>query len=84
MFSVQKISERQELLTRTIGARPEETESFNNSVTLFNWVIVIFLLFSLLELLFFLAYEYLVSKNEILKNRDHKRKYFSFILGRKS
>ena len=67
LFSVERIWERQELLERTIGARREETESYNNSVMLFNLVIVIFLLFSLLELIFFLAYEYLVGENLNIK-----------------
>ena len=56
-----KIWQRQELLTTTIGARAEETASYDISVVLLTWVLLIFLVFSLLELLSFLAYEHWVS-----------------------
>ena len=61
LFTVRNVWVRQELLVRTIGPRDEETLSYNNSVLLLTWVLIIFLSFSLLELVSFLAYEYWVN-----------------------
>ena len=58
---VKQIEDRHELLKLTIGVRTLEIESYQNSVILFNWVLSIFLIFSVLEVVSFLAYEYLVS-----------------------
>ena len=60
MCSVKKIWERQELLTNTIGTKEDETKSFNHSIILFYSVITLFLVFSIMELISFLAYEYWV------------------------
>ena len=40
-----------------------ETKSYQNSIHLFNWALSGFLIFSVLEVLSFLTYEYLVSKD---------------------
>ena len=60
-ISVKQIEDRHKLLEQTIGVRRLEIESYENSVHLFNSVLPTFLIFSVLEVVSFLAYEYLVS-----------------------
>ena len=83
LCSVTKIWQRQELLTTTIGARAEETASYDISVVLLTWVLLIFLVFSLLELLSFLAYEHWVSTVGQDAIFNLMKIHSSFILGRK-
>ena len=81
IHAVQKITTRHYLLNRAIGTRSEEDESYQTSQTLQIYITFSIVLLSILEMLFYFAYNNLVSfvRIIIILNVNH----FSSIHGSK-
>ena len=60
---VDKIWRRHDILSKTIGTLEKENYSAEMATHLFKFTLSIFLLFSLFEIVIFLVYNYLVTKN---------------------